>query len=305
MSRVRDLASILTASSVLGTDVEVATAVSNHSAASNPHTEYVQKTLTTTTGDIIYASSAKTPARLGIGSTDQILKVSAGVPTWATPAAAGMTNPMTTTGDTIYSSSSSTPARLGIGTAGQVLAVNSGATAPEWTTVSSGGMTLIGSSSLSGASVTISSIPSTYKHLMILIERAYSVSSDYPMALRFSGDTGSNYNNKTLYGQTEATNSYAFFRNDSVNATSLEIRTRTLTSVTAGKNLNLVLNIYNYASTSPRYLEGSAYSMNSGNEVLTTQTTGTYIGSSAISSVTALIPGTNWSGGTFSVYGVS
>ena len=89
MSRVRDLASILTASSVLGTDVEVATAVSNHSAASNPHTEYVQKTLTTTTGDIIYASSANTPARLGIGSTDQVLKVSGGIPTWATPAAAG------------------------------------------------------------------------------------------------------------------------------------------------------------------------------------------------------------------------
>jgi hypothetical protein len=165
-------------------------------------------------------------------------------------------------------------------------------------------MTLIGTSSLSGASVTISSIPSTYKHLMILVERAYSVSSDYPMALRFSGDTGSNYNNKTLYGQADA-NSYAYFRNDSVDATSLEIRTRTLTSVTAGKNLNLVLNVYNYASTSPRFLQGSAYSMNSGSEVLTTQTTGTYKGSDAISSVTALIPGTNWSGGTFSVYGVS
>lgn len=49
----------------------------------------IAKTLTTTTGDIIYASSANTPARLGIGSTDQILKVSSGVPTWATPAASG------------------------------------------------------------------------------------------------------------------------------------------------------------------------------------------------------------------------
>jgi hypothetical protein len=37
MSRVRDLASILTASSVLGTDVEVSTAVSNHSSATDPH----------------------------------------------------------------------------------------------------------------------------------------------------------------------------------------------------------------------------------------------------------------------------
>jgi hypothetical protein len=57
--------------------------------------------------------------------------------------AAGMTNPMTTTGDVIYSSPGSTPVRLGIGTANQVLAVNSGATAPEWQTPSSGGMTLL------------------------------------------------------------------------------------------------------------------------------------------------------------------
>jgi hypothetical protein len=49
----------------------------------------IPKTLTTTTGDIIYASSANTPARLGIGSTDQVLKVSGGVPTWATPASSG------------------------------------------------------------------------------------------------------------------------------------------------------------------------------------------------------------------------
>ena len=91
MSRVRDLASILTASSVLGTDVEVATAVSNHSAASNPHTEYVQKTLTTTTGDIIYASGANTPARLGIGSTSQVLSVSGGIPAWTTPSGTSWT----------------------------------------------------------------------------------------------------------------------------------------------------------------------------------------------------------------------
>jgi hypothetical protein len=50
---------------------------------------FIRNTLTTTTGDIIYASAANTPARLGIGSTDQVLKVSGGVPVWgATPTAA-------------------------------------------------------------------------------------------------------------------------------------------------------------------------------------------------------------------------
>ena len=44
----------------------------------------IPKTLTTTTGDIIYASGANTPARLGIGTTGQVLKVTAGLPAWAT-----------------------------------------------------------------------------------------------------------------------------------------------------------------------------------------------------------------------------
>jgi hypothetical protein len=43
---------------------------------------FIKNTLTTTTGDIIYASAANTPARLGIGSTDQVLKVSGGIPAW-------------------------------------------------------------------------------------------------------------------------------------------------------------------------------------------------------------------------------
>ena len=51
----------------------------------------IPKTLTTTTGDIIYASGANTPARLGVGSTGNVLTVAGGVPTWAAPSAGGMT----------------------------------------------------------------------------------------------------------------------------------------------------------------------------------------------------------------------
>ena len=39
----------------------------------------------TTTGDTIYSSSGSTPARLGIGSTGQVLTVASGIPSWATP----------------------------------------------------------------------------------------------------------------------------------------------------------------------------------------------------------------------------
>jgi hypothetical protein len=43
----------------------------------------------TTTGDTYYASAAATPARLGIGSTGQVLTVASGIPSWATPAGGG------------------------------------------------------------------------------------------------------------------------------------------------------------------------------------------------------------------------
>jgi hypothetical protein len=61
----------------------------------------IQNALLTTTGDTIYASGASTPARLGIGTTGQVLTVSGGVPAWATP-----TSP-SATGCTVFSNGTS------------------------------------------------------------------------------------------------------------------------------------------------------------------------------------------------------
>jgi hypothetical protein len=41
----------------------------------------------TTTGDMVYSSSGSTPARLGIGTTGQVITVAGGIPSWATPTA--------------------------------------------------------------------------------------------------------------------------------------------------------------------------------------------------------------------------
>lgn len=51
--------------------------------------DYIGKDVITTTGDLIYASAANTPARRGIGSTGEVLTVSDGLPTWAAPASGG------------------------------------------------------------------------------------------------------------------------------------------------------------------------------------------------------------------------
>lgn len=58
----------------------------------------------TTTGDTIYSSSGSTPARLGIGSTGQVLTVSGGVPAWTTPAG-GQSWTQVATGSTTSGSS--------------------------------------------------------------------------------------------------------------------------------------------------------------------------------------------------------
>jgi hypothetical protein len=60
----------------------------------------------TTTGDIIYEASASTAARLGIGTTGQVLTVAGGLPSWATPSTGGGTITRTdftaTAGQTVF-----------------------------------------------------------------------------------------------------------------------------------------------------------------------------------------------------------
>ena len=85
MTKARDIASAAPApSTVSATELGYLDGVS--SAIQTQLDAKTAKSTLSTTGDIYYASSANTPARLGIGSTDQVLKVSGGVPVWATVA---------------------------------------------------------------------------------------------------------------------------------------------------------------------------------------------------------------------------
>jgi len=80
-------------------------------------------------------------------------------------------NPGTTSGDLDYYTAATTKARIAKGTAGQVFTMNSGATAPEWQTISAGGMTSIASGSLSGTSISLTSISGTYNDLLLILRQ--------------------------------------------------------------------------------------------------------------------------------------
>ena len=88
MTKARDIASAIPAPSTVSS-AELGYLDGVTSAIQTQVDAKIAKTLTTTTGDIIYASGANTPARLGIGSTSNVLTVAGGVPTWAAPAASG------------------------------------------------------------------------------------------------------------------------------------------------------------------------------------------------------------------------
>lgn len=81
----------------------------------------------TTTGDIIYEASPTTAARLGIGSTGQVLTVAGGIPSWATPTGSNIT----TLG--LYENSATIAANYTIGTGNNAMSagpitVNTGVT---------------------------------------------------------------------------------------------------------------------------------------------------------------------------------
>jgi hypothetical protein len=85
MSKARDIASAAPApSTVSATELGYVDGVT--SAIQTQLDAKTAKSTLTTTGDIYYASGANTPARLGIGSTGNVLTVASGIPSWAAPA---------------------------------------------------------------------------------------------------------------------------------------------------------------------------------------------------------------------------
>jgi hypothetical protein len=107
-------------------------------------------------------------------------------------------NPGTTSGDLDYYTAATTKARIAKGTAGQVFTMNSGATAPEWQTLNAGGMTLISTTTLTGASITLSSIPATYNNLQLVVQNYRPANDGVGLFLRLNNNSGTVYAASTI-----------------------------------------------------------------------------------------------------------
>ena len=104
---------------------------------------------------------------------------------------------LTTTGDTFYASAAATPARLGVGSTGQVLTVASGV--PSWATPTAGSYTQLATGSLTGSSVSITSISGSYKNLVIYLDNI-SLSAQNEVRFTLNSVTGA------IYGYTQINN---------------------------------------------------------------------------------------------------
>jgi hypothetical protein len=208
---------------------------------------------------------------------------------------------LTTTGDIYYASAANTPARLGIGTASQILAVNSGATAPEWVAApSSGGMTLISTTTLSGTSVTLSSIPQTYKNLQLVLRDFRPATNGTSIFVRINEDTSSVYHVvKTRTTSSSLANNTAqtlISLNDNIND-----------SWGSDANNHGVFNFYDYTEAFRQIFDGQfIYDDSSGPTPVTVGITGSYLPSTS-AAITSLVIGAvsgNHGGGTALLYGV-
>ena len=99
-------------------------------------------------------------------------------------------------GDLIAASAADTPARLAVGANGTVLTADSAeATGLKWVApASGGGYTSIASGTISSAALNITSIPSTYKALVLEL-RDITKASAFDVNMQFNSDSGANYDN--------------------------------------------------------------------------------------------------------------
>jgi hypothetical protein len=158
-------------------------------------------------------------------------------------------------------------------------------------------MTLIntGGTTLTGSSVTIGSIPSTYVNLQLIIRNPKTATDAMPIYMRFNGDSSSRYNESNVYGTS---------LNRSFSSTSLLISQEQDNGTDNGL---IIVDIYDYANTATWKMARSFSITNNGTTTTNlNQWVGTnyYNQTGAITSIDIKPDSGNFTSGTAYLYGV-
>lgn len=203
--------------------------------------------------------------------------------------------------DLLTATAADTPARLAVGTNGQVLTADSAeATGLKWTTISSGGLTQLASGSLSGNTVSLTSISGSYKQLRLAVFSASLASSNGHIQITFNADGGgtSNY----LWSKIQSNEGTATW---SGTAGYIVMTTNSDDYTTNDGNFNI--DIFNYASTAGfKTYSASFIGRRAGVGLWGGGLFGAYASSSAITSIQISGEGTKtFDNGTYILYGVN
>ena len=190
-------------------------------------------------------------------------------------------------GDIIAATADNTVDRLAVGANDTVLTADSStATGLKWATPASGGMTLISTTTLSGTTVTISSIPSTYNNLQIVVSDIAAASATdidiKPNNITFDSGARFTVTASSLGGGTSANFG------------------TTLDSTTA-KN-TFVIDLYDYASSRYKHGKQTAVQGSASGDVRSI-ILGSYLTTDVISSLT-IASSVSMTAGTCLIYGV-
>jgi hypothetical protein len=177
------------------------------------------------------------------------------------------------------------------GNSGKYLTTNG--TAESWGTVATGGMTLLSTTSLSGATTTISSIDQTYTNLFISVSRVTNASGAGEFRIAPNGNTGITTQTRISNNSVDtASNTYLFLSSSTTSHTDID----NVFSVVISNYANSTF--YKAFSVNGRFYNPSATAQ------LGVLSSGGIATNSAITSLVFSASGGNLSTGTVLVYGV-
>jgi len=205
-------------------------------------------------------------------------------------------------GDLLVGSAADTVARLAVGTNDHVLTADSSATnGVKWAAAAAGGMTLLSTTTLSGASTSISITPTGYTYILALIKNAYASNNDTSASFRLNSDSGSNYTYHSIRydgGTLLGTSGFNATQN-------FNLMVNLPTSNATGRANNCSIAIYTPNATDDFYIEYESIGLaNSQANPGGGSNRAIYNASAALSNLTILVNSGTFSGGTVEIYGV-